>query len=272
MKWFKHYTNFREDEGVQLLIEKHGWGGLGRLYTIMELIAKKMDVENNFEPVVKISKRHLKDILGIYTFHLLDIFLASMVHLFSISITSTDDLVTISWPKMRKYKDSHCRKNAQTSAKVPLDKEKEEEKEKEKEKEEDLYKNIRQADEKSSSHQTSKKVKSPKIIYNRETKQFDNLTEEKIKLWEEVYFTVNVRDQLKRMIVWLEAHPGRRAGNEGFIVRWLNNQVDRSDSKPIYNAGEDNGNNRANNFKLETEPKGFFVAIPEDFDDEPAKM
>lgn len=101
------------------------------------------------------------------------------------------------------------------------------------------YINIRQADEKSSSHQTSKKDKSPKIIYNRETKQFDNLTEEKIKLWEEVYFTVNVRDQLKRMIVWLEAHPGRRAGNEGFIVRWLNKQVDITDSKPIYNQQQE---------------------------------
>lgn len=65
-------------------------------------------------------------------------------------------------------------------------------------------------------------------------KSFYNTPLDKIALWRETYPAVNVEQELRRMIAWLEANPTKRKtrrGIERFINSWLARTQDNSGSK-----------------------------------------
>jgi len=43
MKWFKHYSNARHDEFITWLRGEYGMEGVGRWWTILEVVAEQMD-------------------------------------------------------------------------------------------------------------------------------------------------------------------------------------------------------------------------------------
>lgn len=61
-------------------------------------------------------------------------------------------------------------------------------------------------------------------------KSFYDVPKESISKWHEAYPAVDVEQQLKRMITWLEANPKRRKTRRGinaFIVTWLSREQDK---------------------------------------------
>lgn len=72
-------------------------------------------------------------------------------------------------------------------------------------------------------------------------KSFYDVPEDKIMLWSDAYPAVNVRQELKRMIAWLESNPTKkktRRGVERFINNWLSRTQDSGGSKT---GGDVNG-------------------------------
>lgn len=72
---------------------------------------------------------------------------------------------------------------------------------------------------------------------------------EKIALWRETYPAVDVEQELRRMIAWLEANPSKkktRRGIERFINSWLARTQDSGGSKGKKEVREAVGNNMYN--------------------------
>lgn len=72
-------------------------------------------------------------------------------------------------------------------------------------------------------------------------KSFYDVPEDKIVLWSDAYPAVKVRQELKRMIAWLESNPTKkktRRGVERFINNWLSRTQDSGGSKT---GGDVNG-------------------------------
>lgn len=66
-----------------------------------------------------------------------------------------------------------------------------------------------------------------KVQFNREHLLFSGLTEADIESLQKRYKEVDVRNELTRMIVWLNSPKGSaRKGTMTFIVNWLENAVE----------------------------------------------
>ena len=67
----------------------------------------------------------------------------------------------------------------------------------------------------------------PKINYNFDTKEWENITVEQVKIWEDAFPDCDVVNiLLKRMPVWLDANPrkAKKKNWKRFIVNWLSRQ------------------------------------------------
>lgn len=62
------------------------------------------------------------------------------------------------------------------------------------------------------------------ISFNHKTKQFDNLTPEFIKMLQETFPEVDIKQQLKEMVLWLSSNP-HRTGTQAFITKWIKKNV-----------------------------------------------
>ncbi|KAA0257509.1 hypothetical protein FHQ18_09205 [Deferribacter autotrophicus] len=83
--------------------------------------------------------------------------------------------------------------------------------------------------------------KKPKINFNFETEEWENITDKHIADWNEAFPACNVKVELKRMRLWLLANPHKRKKNyERFILNWLSKQQDRGGSKQL-EANTSNG-------------------------------
>lgn len=58
------------------------------------------------------------------------------------------------------------------------------------------------------------------VRYNRETRQFDNLPQERIDRYKKLYNLVDVDKEMEKMKLWLDRKL-RRIGNDRFINNWL---------------------------------------------------
>lgn len=68
------------------------------------------------------------------------------------------------------------------------------------------------------------KDKRTSVYFDREKLAFINLEDAHIKHLQEIYKSVNVESELKKMGLWLLSSKGsKRKGNIGFILNWLNN-------------------------------------------------
>ncbi|MGA1847241.1 hypothetical protein [Deferribacter abyssi] len=74
--------------------------------------------------------------------------------------------------------------------------------------------------------------KKPKINFNFETEEWENITESHISDWSEAFPACDIKVELKRMRLWLLANPRKRKKNyEKFILNWLSKQQDRGGTK-----------------------------------------
>lgn len=68
------------------------------------------------------------------------------------------------------------------------------------------------------------------ILLPLNDKSFYDVPLDKIALWKETYLGVNVEQELKRMIAWLDSNPTRRKTRKGigrFINSWLSREQDK---------------------------------------------
>lgn len=80
-------------------------------------------------------------------------------------------------------------------------------------------------------------------------KSFYNVPMDKIALWRETYPAVDVEQELRRMIAWLDSNPTKRKtrrGIERFINSWLARTQDSGGSKGQKEVSEAVGNNAYN--------------------------
>jgi len=72
-----------------------------------------------------------------------------------------------------------------------------------------------------------------KITFNFETMEWENITVEQVKMWENAYRDCDVIEILtKRIPVWLDANPQKACKYKNwkrFIVGWLSRQQERYD-------------------------------------------
>jgi hypothetical protein len=124
-------TDSQRNDGIQTIREKFGWSGLGRLFIIMEMIADKMCPENNYAPILIISKKELRRHLTM-TAPRLHGYLTAIQSQLNLEVTETEDKFTLNYPKMLKLKDNNAYnlKVTSKSLKSNLDLELELEKEK----------------------------------------------------------------------------------------------------------------------------------------------
>lgn len=131
-------------------------------------------------------------------------------------------------------------KNEQISGKMfkieqILVKEKEREKEKKKKK---VYKEkeIKEKEKEKEIYIVAQNDKPPnqkrKINFDFSTREWENITEENIKLWKEAYPACDIERELRKMACWLLANPEKRKVRyERFIVNWLNRTQDKGGTK-----------------------------------------
>lgn len=102
-------------------------------------------------------------------------------------------------------------------------------------------------------------------------KSLYNVPMDKIALWRETYPAVDIEQELRRMIAWLDSNPTKRKtrkGIERFINNWLARTQDSGGSKGWKEASEAVGNN---NFDTDARRERISRAIKEagtDFDQE----
>lgn len=87
------------------------------------------------------------------------------------------------------------------------------------------------------------------ILLPLNDKSLYSVPEDKIALWKETYPAVDVEQELRRMIAWLDSNPTRRKtrrGIERFINNWLSRTQDSGGSKGQKGVSESVGNNAYN--------------------------
>jgi len=67
-----------------------------------------------------------------------------------------------------------------------------------------------------------------KINYNFDSRKWENITEEDVKLWKETYPACDAKEELLRMGDWLISNPTKRKSNyRKFISNWLSRSQDK---------------------------------------------
>ena len=87
------------------------------------------------------------------------------------------------------------------------------------------------------------------ILLPLNDKSYYDVPLDKIAMWKETYPAVDVEQELKRMIAWLDSNPTRRKtrrGIEKFINNWLSRTQDSGGTKGQKGVSEQIGNNTYN--------------------------
>lgn len=109
MKWYKRFSDFHYLPGVQNIKNQLGFEGLGRLDYLMEMIAQRMKACNNYEPQLVISEKQLAQLWGTKRDVVTKILTSCAQHL-EIFWKTSDNIITIKYPKMLELKDSRKKK------------------------------------------------------------------------------------------------------------------------------------------------------------------
>lgn len=84
------------------------------------------------------------------------------------------------------------------------------------------------------------------ILLPLNDKSFYDVPQDKIALWRATYPAVDVEQELRRMVAWLDSNPTKRKtrrGIERFINSWLARMQDSGGSKGQKEVSEESGNN-----------------------------
>lgn len=123
MKWFKHYTDASNDDGINRLEQEFGYEGYGVYWKIIELCALKWDGKS--KPIFTLNRKKIRLILSLnYVKTELILSLISELKLFNVVISEFDYSFEI--PKLLEIKDNHARNlqvaGNKVSTNLPLDK------------------------------------------------------------------------------------------------------------------------------------------------------
>ena len=130
MKWFHHYTDTRHKESIAKLKAEFGFEGIGRYWTICEIVAEQMDYTDKCFAEFPESKWLSELVIRRPLFRR---YLQVIGQLFDNRVITTGPLVRIEMPNLLGKKDNHSR-NLQAKIKKLASKEKEKEIDKEKDK------------------------------------------------------------------------------------------------------------------------------------------
>ncbi len=89
------------------------------------------------------------------------------------------------------------------------------------------------------------------ILLPLNDKTFYNVPLDKISMWEETYPAVDVMQELKKMIAWLDANPTKRKTRRGickFINNWLSKEQDRGGKYQPGSRQQDYKQSKPNSF------------------------
>ncbi len=73
-------------------------------------------------------------------------------------------------------------------------------------------------------------------------KTFFDVEESQVKLWAELFPSVNVKQQLREMYAWLDSNPAKRktrSGIKSFITRWLSKKQDQGGCSSARDSNND---------------------------------
>ena len=88
-------------------------------------------------------------------------------------------------------------------------------------------KNEKNINNNNSSSKKAKKKKPEPVIFNFETRELENLTDDDLELWKNAYPDVNVEIELKRIIAWIVSNPKKiekRKDLRRTITNWLSSE------------------------------------------------
>lgn len=116
MRWFKHMTDARNDEKLAALSDRFGLEGIGFYWTVLEIVAQKMD--EKLETSASFSAKKWGSFAGISAkkFQNLAEFCASLGLFF---VENDGNLITVNIPKLLNIKDEHTRKACKNSGVAP---------------------------------------------------------------------------------------------------------------------------------------------------------
>lgn len=106
MKWFKHETDSLSSEKLSKLIHEFGFGGYGRYWRIMELVAERMDGTSRCGVELP-EKEWLRYLL--VRRPLFRRYLVVIAQLFDIKVITTGLLINIEIPNLLKKRDNYTK-------------------------------------------------------------------------------------------------------------------------------------------------------------------
>lgn len=236
MKWFKHDTDASSDAKIKKLLIRYGAVGYAIYFHCLELIAGSIS-ENNItfelEHDAEIIADNLKikgtadksgvEIVNEIMMYIiqLGLFECHNDHIFCFKLLKRLDSSMTSNPNMRKLiteaKENHDGVMTQSC------KNRKEENRKEENRKEKEY-----CSELSSEISGTPFIDLPMVGSVSSPLKTFTVTEEMVKEYQEVYTNVDVKAELKKMKLWLDANPTKRKKNvKAFIARWLAKAQDR---------------------------------------------
>ena len=107
MKWFKHDTDADRSEGISFLVDQEGFAGKGRWYTLLEIVASKMDKTDLCSVEYPVSK--WCSLLGLKQ-KKLKTFLELTENKLKTKVVYSGNIIRIEIPNLLKKRDSHNKK------------------------------------------------------------------------------------------------------------------------------------------------------------------
>jgi hypothetical protein len=117
MRWFKHLTDASDDDFLKAVEHTFGWEGYGRWWKLCEIVGKPLKKRDTvaartlpwseWQTKLKGKREKLRSFLGFLEDH------------GRISQEETGEILTISLPKLLKYRDEYTKKSGQESDDTP---------------------------------------------------------------------------------------------------------------------------------------------------------
>lgn len=250
MKWFKHMVDSGDDPDIGAIVDQFGFKGYYVFFRTLEIMSREFDIENpgemrcNFNWFLSrfprgITKKFLRNFFE---------FTSKLNHgkgRFQYKIEGNEI-----WLKNEKlkdltdtYTDQILRSKLKESSKKVRSKFDNKKKEERSKNNNTVITNVITPPngKKSGSADSPKSSQKPKINFNFETGEWENIPEEDIERWKKTYPACDIQQELLEMADWLLNNPQKRKKNyRRFISNWLSREQERGGTKrPVYQSYRD---------------------------------
>lgn len=116
MKWFKHFTDAKTSESLAYLRQKEGFAGIGRWWTLLEIIGEKMDKTDRC--YVEFPIQEWCKLLGLKQ-NKLNSFLKLTENKLKTKVTRFDIIIRIEVPKLLELRDNYTKDLVVTTKRLP---------------------------------------------------------------------------------------------------------------------------------------------------------